>query len=147
MNIRRTSFLPVRGLMVLALVLGVAFPTVVTTAACRAARRSAIPACCRCGMMSGRMMMAMGSGLCPARAGNHGKNRPRATCTVVHGRELTPATAGTPVTPCPVQLDHVRQPPLMAMILHFTTSHCHGTNPDGGGFGLSPLRGKCVLII
>ena len=138
---------PIRRLMVLVLVCGVAFPTVVTTAVCRPVRGAEVQTCCPCGMMNSKMMAAMPGGThgaCRAAAGS-GQKPP--TCTVVNTRQLSAPTASTSLRSCPAPQELVRQSVVVHHTLNLGLPQYYRFNSDCAGFSLAPLRSKCVLII
>ena len=138
---------PIRQLMVWALVFGVAFPTVVTTGVCRAARESNVRKCCGCAMMKSMMMVARPGGahrICPATADQHPKPY---TCTVVETPKPAVAGASTDITPYLFHPALARSSAVSTMVLNSGRSQYHRFNSGIAGFALAPLRSKCVLII
>ena len=138
---------PIRQLMVWALVFGVAFPTVVTTGVCRAARESNVRKCCACAMMKSMMMAARPGGahrICPATADQHPKP---STCTVVQTPKSAVAGASTDTTPYLVHPALAWSSAVRTMVLNAGPPQYHRFNSGVAGFALAPLRGKCVLII
>ncbi len=146
MPVIRTLLLPIRHLMVLALVLGAALPTVVTTGVCRAARGSEVRPCCQCQMMSSMMMAAMPGRAhrgCPAAAFPHQKPL---TCTVVNARQLC-VTAPTGMEQHPDSLALIQQATVSNIILNSAPPPISRFHPGNAGFSLPTLRRKCTLII
>ena len=146
MPVIRTLLLPIRHLMVLAVALGVALPTVVTTGVCRVARGREVRACCHCQMMSSMMMAAMPGRAhrgCPAAAIPH---QTPLTCTVVNVRQLS-ATAPNGIAQHSAPLALIQQATVSNTILHSAPPPISQFHPGNAGFSLPPLRSKCVLLI
>ncbi len=146
MPVIRTLLLPIRHLMVLALVLGAALPTVVTTGVCRAARGREVRTCCHCHMMSSMMMAAMPGGAhrgCPATAIPHQKPL---TCTVINTRQLC-VTAPIGIAQHTAPLALIQQATVSNIILNSAPPPISRFHPVNDGFSLPPLRSKCVLLI